>query len=372
MGALDQDFNVSSVPYNSTRKRKSRIRREGNSVAETIAKWKEYNTRLDSSNDDGKSKPARRVPAKGSKKGCMKGKGGPDNSQCNYRGVRQRTWGKWVAEIREPNRGSRLWLGTFPTAFQAALAYDEAARAMYGPGARLNLPHITDYQSVRESLKESSSVATTSCSSVATPAGCESTTTSNYSEVCADEMKHYVSCVKNENVEGDSRINTWPTAVDEATNIPTNAVQAEANSVSVRPETKPEPVDSEDRSWGNECDLGTDDYLQDFSIDEMFDVDELLGLMDKNSGLPDFLWQNVADQAGLPEIDQLQLEKQSNLSYELQNPDAKRLGTLHHMEQATSDLDYGWGLMKHEGDEDNNLNMDDNVFLDLGFPELEF
>ncbi|KAF3331160.1 Dehydration-responsive element-binding protein 2A [Carex littledalei] len=71
----------------------------------------------------------------------MRGKGGPENSQYKYRGVRQRVWGKWVAEIREPNRGKRLWLGTFPTAIHAAQAYDEAARAMYGPVARLNFPN---------------------------------------------------------------------------------------------------------------------------------------------------------------------------------------------------------------------------------------
>uniref|UniRef100_A0ACD5WUP8 Uncharacterized protein n=1 Tax=Avena sativa TaxID=4498 RepID=A0ACD5WUP8_AVESA len=76
------------------------------------------------------------------KKGPTRGKGGPQNAACEYRGVRQRTWGKWVAEIREPNKRARIWLGSFATAEEAALAYDEAARRLYGPDAFLNLPHL--------------------------------------------------------------------------------------------------------------------------------------------------------------------------------------------------------------------------------------
>ncbi|XP_027356978.1 dehydration-responsive element-binding protein 2D-like [Abrus precatorius] len=78
-----------------------------------------------------------------SRKGCMRGKGGPENASCTYKGVRQRTWGKWVAEIREPNRGARLWLGTFETSHEAALAYDAAARKLYGSDAKLNLPELS-------------------------------------------------------------------------------------------------------------------------------------------------------------------------------------------------------------------------------------
>ncbi|GJN17455.1 hypothetical protein PR202_gb04519 [Eleusine coracana subsp. coracana] len=64
--------------------------------------------------------------------------GGGGGSDAHYRGVRKRPWGRYAAEIRDPWKKTRVWLGTFDTPVEAALAYDRAARALRGAKARTN------------------------------------------------------------------------------------------------------------------------------------------------------------------------------------------------------------------------------------------
>ncbi|KAG5600094.1 hypothetical protein H5410_031464 [Solanum commersonii] len=304
MAIMDQAANMASLPldYNS-RKRKSRSRRDRTkNVEERLAKWKEYNEKLDSV--DGEGKPVRKVPAKGSKKGCMRGKGGPENSRCKYRGVRQRIWGKWVAEIREPKRGSRLWLGTFGTAIEAALAYDEAARAMYGPCARLNLPNYP-------SRDDSDSATSASDCTVA----------SGFGEVCPGAAGTPLSSVKDE-------------GKDETAGLPGEMEIVEA---------KEEPTSIALKSgWDN------------LNLDEMFDVDELLAMLDSTPvSTNDF------------GSDGKQYAYDNNL---VSNSPCQPLGDPQEMgQEASMTFDYGFDFLKPGRQEDLNFNSDDLTFMELGF-----
>lgn len=340
MGVLEHVANLASMPFDSPRKRKSRGTRD---VAEILRQWREYNeqTEADSCIDGGVPKPVRKPPPKGSRKGCMKGKGGPENGICDYRGVRQRTWGKWVAEIREPGRGARLWLGTFSSSYEAALAYDEAAKAIYGQSARLNLPEITN---------RSSSTAATVSGLV--------TAFSDESEVCAREDTNVRSGfvqVKLEDCSDEYVLLDSSQCIKEELKVKEEVMEEHNSAVGfgIGQDPKREILDA----WlmGN----GNEQEPLEFGVDETFDINELLGILDDN---------NVSGQ----ETMQNQVDRQPNFSYQTQFQDANLLGSLNPMEIAHPGVDYAYPYVQPSEMENNGIDLDHHRFNDLDIQDLDF
>ncbi|RLN04247.1 hypothetical protein C2845_PM13G22490 [Panicum miliaceum] len=67
--------------------------------------------------------------------------GGGLHRDLGWVGVRERLWGGFAAEIRIPSSRSRVWIGRFDHAQQAALAYDAAMFLFYGQ----KLPKVRRY-----------------------------------------------------------------------------------------------------------------------------------------------------------------------------------------------------------------------------------